>query len=591
MPNFSAKVQLPDGRTYLKIGELDQSFKIKADATDRSKKVRITVTVGCDPTRTEDLLASGDSHIKVSCEASGEDGAIEMTPKETGTTIGFNTGTFSISLPAVISLEEFVSNSTEGDAAIDVSFEIESGDGVFSPGEKYTVTVKKSLEVKSVPTIRYFKVNPAFILHAGEKNVEITFFATGYDTLTLSRNNTAICTWDKPIGEQKVIDGKFPVAPQVEKPSITSVYRLTGKYQNNKGEEVQKSLDRIVEVISPGWNQVTLPQGSPIHLVVAKDLSGTSSEDRLYGIFRDDKDKYSLYSSATGVDDWSAAEGEVPAHMGASPCVYYKNKLWLIGGSSVALGIESGKPANEVWWYEKKKDGRSNWTNNKGALKFPPLMKPRIGHACLVFPGKTNAGIWVIGGYNDHTGGALQDIWLLKEEPVGSDTFVWKPVNQTCSWDKRLNLAATLLGKKKGRSDEAYEVWIYGGSADPTSAGLTDLWSTTDGTTWNGLKNPLDPNPGEPRGAALVARSRDMSGTDKLSLLGSFKEGNRISSFLFEWHPGTGYWESYPVLDGWQQFQGENFYMQAVGFNRFLFCWSLQTDPGFTGKLNVLVSH
>jgi hypothetical protein len=589
MENFKVLVQLPDKNTYLKIGELKQSFEITAASADNNpKKVRVTVIVECGLARPAALLASTDTHIEASFEADDEDGAVPMTAEKVDHTIVFTTGEFSISLPAVISLEDFVSNSTEGDAVIEISFETELDGEKFSPGEKYTRTVKKALEVKSVPTIRYFEVNPAYILHAGEKDVAVTFFATGYDTLTLSRNNTEVHTWKNPVGKHKVVDGNFPVAPQVEKPSITSVYRLKGRYKNDKEEDVYDTLERIVEVISPGWNQITLPQGSPIHLLVAHK----TEEDRLYGIFRDDKDEYSLYSSATGVDDWSAAEGEVPAHMGASPCVYYKNKLWLIGGSSIALRIEDGKPANQVWRYEKKEGSRGNWTTDK-ALNFPPEMPPRIGHTCLVFPGKTNAGIWVIGGYNNTIDGALNDVWRLTEEPVGSDKFVWKPISKASSWDKRLNLAATLLCKKKGLSDEAYEVWIYGGSANPTSVGLTDFWSTIDGSTWKPFQSSIKPTPGEPRGAALVARSRDTSGTDKLSLMGSFKEkeGNRISSFLFEWHPGTGYWESYPVLDGWQQFQGENFYMQAVSFNRFLFCWSLRTAERFKGKLNVLVSH
>jgi len=593
MPDvFNVTIRLPDDRTFLRIGELDQSFEIKAGAADKSRKVKVTIIVGCGPTAKENLLASTDAHIKVSYKT--DDGPVEMPAEEDGNTVIFTTGAFPISLPPLISLEGFVTNSTEGDAVIKVSVATAVDDYDFSPGEEHTLTVKKALVDNGVPTIRYFKVSPAYILHGGEVNVKITFFAVGYDTLTLSRNNTKLNTWRDPVGEHKVIDGKFPVAPQTEMPSITSVYHLKGKYKNKDGEEVHDTLDHIVEVISPGWNQITLPQGSPIHLLIAKDLTGLSSEDRLYGIFRDGKCKYSLYSSVTGVDDWSAAEGEVPAHMGASPCVYYKNKLWLIGGSSVGLGIEDGKPANEVWSYEKKKDGRWNWTKNGGALTFPSDMRPRIGHACLVFPGKTNAGIWVIGGYNDYVGSALKDVWLLTEEPAGSDKFVWKSVNSACPWGERLNLAATLLCQNQGQRDELYEIWIYGGSGDPTSAGLTDLWSTTDGSTWRNLSQfSITPAPGEPRGAALVARSRDASGTDRLMLMGSFREkpGNRISSFLFEWHPGTGFWESYPVLDGWQQFQGENFYMQAIGFNRFLFCWSLRTDQGFKGKLNVLVSH
>jgi hypothetical protein len=140
---------------------------------------------------------------------------------------------------------------------------------------------------------------------------------------------------------------------------------------------------------------------------------------------------------------------------------------------------------------------------------------------------------------------------------------------------------------------------------------MHDFWSTSDGKTWQKMDEnrrppvPIMPDPGAPLASALVAFAQaESSGTaqlDRLFLMGSFKElaikeknpnqGNRIFSFLFEWHPGTGLWEGRPVFDGWEQFQGQNFYMQAVVFNRFLFCWSLRNDPEFVGKLNILVSH
>ena len=86
----------------------------------------------------------------------------------------------------------------------------------------------------------------------------------------------------------------------------------------------------------------------------------------------------------------------------------------------------------------------------------------------------------------------------------------------------------------------------------------------------------------------------------RLFLLGSFQEwalgeahggqGNRISSYMFEWHSSMEVWESRPVFSGWQQFQGDYFYMQAVAYNRFLFVWSLKRSIAPTLKLNILIS-
>jgi hypothetical protein len=121
----------------------------------------------------------------------------------------------------------------------------------------------------------------------------------------------------------------------------------------------------------------------------------------------------------------------------------------------------------------------------------------------------------------------------------------------------------------------------------------------------SGSDRAIVPDPGRPLGSALVAYASDVSagdgaGYDRLFLIGSFKEwgngrageklGNRISSFMFEWHSSTSVWEASPVFDGWQQFQGDNFYMQAVAYNRFLFVWSLRPMVDSTLKLNILIS-
>ena len=97
-----------------------------------------------------------------------------------------------------------------------------------------------------------------------------------------------------------------------------------------------------------------------------------------------------------------------------------------------------------------------------------------------------------------------------------------------------------------------------------------------------------------------IAKQTESREVDRLFLLGSFQEwaadkagqkrlGNRISSFIFEWQWGHKVWEVQPVFEGWQQFQGDSFYMQAIAFNRFLFVWSLRSEIDAALKLNILV--
>lgn len=579
--------------------EVDASPQLPAGTT-----VRVTVTVGCGA-KEADLLASRDEFLKVTGESAGKTANIIPAQNPSAGKRAWDTGTFPTALPVSISLKGFVSNTPPGDAEIEVLVETSTGRQQWSTGGKASITVKKELEPREEPGIRYFTVNPSYILHAGQTAVTVSFCATGYETLTLFRNNEEVGNWPAQDAEHRIISGSFPVQgqfPETEKPSITSVYRLEGKYTKPDQTEVRNALDRTVQVISPGWNRIALPQGSPVRLFVANDFSGSGS-DRLYGIFRNVGGSYALHSSATGVDAWRLEPGDVPQHMATSPGIYYKNKLWLIGGSSV----DPDSPLNQVWCYEADQ----SWTR-KG--DFPSTMPARMGHACLVFQDT----LWVIGGYNNGT--AYRDVWQGKEKPDAQ--LEWSPLPEEkstvpregpplakpCEWAGRLNPAAAVWTPPDGSP----EVWMYGGSRSPqTPDPLRDFWSTRDGKTWQKMDEnrrppvPIMPDPGAPLASALVAfrqtESSETAKSDRLLLLGSFKElamngqdkdqGNRIFSFLFEWHPGTGLWEGRPVFDGWQQFQGQNFYMQAVVFNRFLFCWSLLKDPESIGKLNVLVSH
>ncbi|MEF8719791.1 MAG: kelch repeat-containing protein [Candidatus Accumulibacter necessarius] len=567
--------------------------------------VRVTVTVGCGA-KEVDLLASRDEFLKVTGQSAGKTAKIIPLQNPPAGKKAWNTGPVPTALPVSISLQGFVSNTPPGNAEIEVLVETSTGRQQWSTGEKSSITVKKELEPRGKPDIRYFTVNPNYILHAGQTGVTVGFCATGYDTLTLFRNNEEVGNWTAQDAGNRIISGAFPVLgqfPETEKPSITSVYRLEGKYKEPADQtEVRNALDRTVQVISPGWNRIALPQGSPVRLFVATDFSGSGS-DRLYGIFKNGLGTYALYSSATGVDAWRPEPGDVPQHMATSPGIYYKNKLWLIGGSSV----DPDSPRNEVWCH----GADQSWKREED---FPPTMPARMGHACLVF----NDTLWVIGGYNNGT--AYRDVWQGKEKPDAQ--LEWSPLPEEkstvpregpplakpCEWAGRLNPAAAAWTPPDGSP----EVWIYGGSKSPqTPDPLRDFWSTRDGETWQEMDEnrrppvPIMPDPGAPLASALVAfrqtESPEMPQSDRLLLMGSFKElatngngkdqGNRIFSFLFEWHPGTGLWEGRPVFDGWQQFQGQNFYMQAVVFNRFLFCWSLLKDPESTGKLNILVSH
>lgn len=580
----------------VKVGEPDQSFTIEVKRTqpDAAASYRVTVTLGCGPKET-DLLDSPDGHVNVRWRQGEKTTGMSAVTSPPAGTRAWNTGAFPVGLPVSISFEGFEAKTPPGEAVLNVLVQTSTGANRWSAGETYSIKVRKELAPLDAPAIRYFTVNPNYVLHAGRTEVTASFCATGYDTLTLFRNNEEVRNWAALAGTPPSIIGTFPSRDDFpERPSITSVYRLEGKYTDKKTqEEVRHTLDQTVQVISSGWNQIAMPQGSPVRLFVANDFGGGSA--RLYGIFKNGAGRYALYSSATGVDAWRPEPGEVPQEVATSPGVVFNNKLWLVGGSSVDPAGAGGR----VWCYDK---GR--WSNGSGggapaAWSFPTAMRARMGHACVAVKDE----VWVIGGYNELFG-AFSDVWSFKEGADGR--LAWRNLSPNCQWGARLNHAAVAY-RNDDRQDE---VWIYGGSEDPQSGRpKNDFWSTRDSSaTWQEMSRSsppvsIVPDPGAPLGSALVTfRPADSSGaarSDRLFLIGSFKEwaaqgagaklGNRVSSYLFEWHGGTGLWEARPVFDGWQQFEGQNFYMQAVVYNRFLFCWSLQNDPTFAGKLNILV--
>ena len=241
------------------------------------------------------------------------------------------------------------------------------------------------------------------------------------------------------------IDGRLK-GDYRDRPSITSVYRIAA-YKN---AGVPHTEDRTVQVMSSGWNQVALAQGSPVRLFVANDFSD-SSHEKLYGIFRNDHDEYALYSSATGVDAWRQERGTVPHQTSASPGVSYNNKLWLIGGSSV----DPKNCSSEIWCYDG--DG---W-RDRSDEKAPPWPE-RMGHACIVFPrmhdDKVEEEIWVFGGYNN--GEVFRDLWRGRENDAGR--LVWEVINPECRWPARLNHAAATRNW-----DGKPQVWIYGALKNP----------------------------------------------------------------------------------------------------------------------------
>lgn len=168
--------------------------------------------------------------------------------------------------------------------------------------------------------------------------------------------------------------------------------------------------------------------------------SGLFEGGRLMGIYTDGRDR-KLYALVEAFDTpkkevidvflWESVDGfkwektvdgskyvafnspynegglRVPLSFAESPGVFYKNKLYLIGGSRFNPDITS----NEVYFYEflsssENSTQQKGWQKRNNADFFP-----RMGHSCIVH----ECNIWVIGGCTsgEYTGGAgsKKEIW------------------------------------------------------------------------------------------------------------------------------------------------------------------------------------
>ena len=584
-------------------------IEVKNDSA-ASAKTRVTVTVGCG-SEPEDLLSNKDESVVTAIYALQGGEKKELRPLTSSVDTSKSWQTLGVELPAGsvlgITLKEFKCETKPGKARITVIHEVMKT-GVWDKTAESPIvcTLEKKLEKPDQLRLRYFRVDPDYILHAGSQKVTVSFLVTGYDTAFLFRNNEQVRKTQDQDGwsqEEQTISGVKTKTIQgaiKESPSISSIYRLSLRVTPpGTDKEEREEFSRTVQVMSPGWNRISLPQGSPTRLFAVESDFETGKSAKLYGIFY--RNRYSdpkkkkglrseagLYSSANGVDKWDELPGTVPKGMETSPGVYYGNRLWLIGGSAA----DSEKVTNEIWCYQKNESANEmEW--KKSGLQFPPAksgLKPRFGHSCVVFDNE----IWVLGGY-DSVGRPFQDIWRI-HTPDKYKTFAWaSETAEQADWLPRCLHSSAVV-----RAGSEETLWVYGGAATPTGTPFFDLWHMRKGEKWqqrkaDGAMTAIVPDPGKPLGSALLAYDGAEDAGERLMLLGSFAEwkpdkspscvapdkaevGNRISSFHFEWQEKTWKWESKPVGDGWQQFEGENFSMQTLAFNGFIYIYTLFGD-------------
>jgi hypothetical protein len=443
----------------------------------------------------------------------------------------------------------------------------------------YTVPIAEAAGV----AILSFDVSPTSVLQGRE--VKITGTTTGAETVFLYANDVEVKGLEPPETKEAVTVRKYTHTPQ-----INTVYRLEA-WQGKPGSGVAAdSSTATVSVTSrPGWYSRNLLANSPEQadpgqhsyptlLLNAKDLSGETDDDRLYGIFvSKETGQAGLWSSSSGVDDWSFL-GNVPDGMAESPGVIHNQALWLIGGSSAD---PMGNVSNRVCWYYKNKDKEMVWKewdedgSEKSARKAPV---PRICHACAVFDGK----VWVLGGLSENR--ALDDVWTCSADPANSTfSLSWEPSKSLPSARCMAVVTATPASTNMTGVNQP-RLWICGGATHPYNLNDTfyDLWWTKDGKTWEALDLPTPPSGGKRQilAAALLYDDNDR----RLHLAGIFRnpnEGFLTSDYELKTATIEDSWAKGSLDDfGWD-FPVALFLIRSAAFNeRWIFSLLYQDRAG-----------
>lgn len=388
------------------------------------------------------------------------------------------------------------------------------------PDEPLLYDQTTSVSVSSAPgvAIIYFDVSPTNVLQGGK--VKISSYTSGAKTVTLSSNDNLV-TESESLPEDGGLRNTYVHTPQVATTYHLEAWRDKSGGSKEAGQFAERNVVVAVEPRVKWYPRDLLTNslggarvGQPFYptlLLAAKDLSGSTTGDRLYGIFVSKETKYAgLWSSSSGFDGW-LWEADVPEGMEESPGVIHKQTLWLIGGSSAD---PLGPVSNRVWWYYKDKDKGMVWKewDKEGSERKDPAKAPapRRCHACAVFKDK----VWVLGGLSEQDK-ALDDVWTCSADP-GNGNF-------TPSWGKcekplpsgRCMSAAAVTPTPQPR------LWLYGGATDPYNFNETfdELWWTQDGNTWVKFDLPRDKT-GKPLGATLLYGS-----DEDLHLVGNFVSG------------------------------------------------------------------
>jgi hypothetical protein len=260
---------------------------------------------------------------------------------------------------------------------------------------------------------------------------------------------------DQPTLDTEREQGKRAKSPTTDSPSRTWTYYL--RLGNAR-------RDATVNVLSADQWYAATPLGKDAFPSVIFDPGEGRTADALYAVFvapsaSKSGRKAVLCRSKNGITDWEVIDEQVPEGMESSPGVRLKDRLWLIGGSSV----DPARTSNRIVYYALDRtpgSGRSRRSWQEANVSDVPA---RMGHACVIVNDDT---IWMLGGIDKHHS-ALNDVWSLS---IGTDgTLKAAAVPVTTPFTPRCMVSASTFAKM---------IWVCGGVSSPNGNPLNDIWTT-----------------------------------------------------------------------------------------------------------------
>lgn len=435
--------------------------------------------------------------------------------------------------------------------------------------EEHTVLIDPA---EGVAIIK-FDVRPTVVPENGE--VKISVRTTGAKTVCLYGNNVQVPELTSK-QEKDVLSKEY-----VDSPKVDTKYRLDA--WRAEPEEPRPAISnefawrelKVDVKFREKWNPRDLLKSSldksrtgkhyyPSLLLAGNDLSPDTPDKKLYGVFVCKETKQAeLWSSSSGIDGWSW-KADIPEGMGESPGVIYKDRLWLIGGSSAD---PKGPRSNRLWCYYKGTEGMETkeWGESEDAVGKGELFTPRMGHACVVFDER----MWVLGGLSVQNV-ALQDVWSCSFPDSGDSRPVWQE-HKKPAWSGRcMSAAVTTPDSKPPR------IWLYGGAAHPYDfKGIIDeLWWSADGKNWELIDSPPE-RQGAPLGVTLLVDSQSF-----LQILGEFGTSGGSDSYskhmLKDLNLKPPSWNTTPLgvsFDVWRFPQTDLYLIRSVCFGEWWILW------------------